>query len=128
MLTAAWCLKGMALHASVTGLHIVELGGIDDIRFALMIHMIASRPMTSFAADVPLRDLLCVDVVIQSCGNYIVRSRTTRRALQSSSEKNWTYNSDVFCDLVAVRQHWIFGNELRHRGAAPFLRILQAAD
>src|SRR6202161_2972412 len=54
----------VALDAGVVGLHIAELGGIDDVRPALMLHVLAARAVAFLAANVPLRDFLGVDVVI----------------------------------------------------------------
>src|SRR4029077_5244935 len=54
----------MTLNAGVGCLHIIEFGWIDDVRLTLVLHVIAARTMAALAPDVPLRDLLRVDVVV----------------------------------------------------------------
>jgi len=54
----------VALDTGVVGLHIVKLGRIDDIRAAPVLYVIAAGAVAFLAANVPLRDFLGVDIVI----------------------------------------------------------------
>src|SRR5260370_30386459 len=54
----------MALDAGVVGADIVHAGRIHSVAASGMLHVLASRTVAAFAADVPLRDLLGVDVVV----------------------------------------------------------------
>src|SRR5579859_4834796 len=54
----------MALNASVIRSEIVHSRRVESIAECWVGDMLASRPVASFAADVPLGDLLCMDVVV----------------------------------------------------------------
>jgi hypothetical protein len=55
---------GVALNAGVGCLHIVELGGVNDMRGSRMRRVITAGPVTALASDVPLRHCLGVDIVV----------------------------------------------------------------
>src|ERR1700687_4475601 len=54
----------MALNASIIRSEIVHSCRVESIAQRGVSDMLASRPVAAFAADVPLGDLLCVDVVV----------------------------------------------------------------
>ena len=64
---------GVALDAGVVGLHIVKLGGIDDIRLAPVLDVIAAGAVAFLAANVPLGDFLGVDIVIDRVASIAER-------------------------------------------------------
>ena len=53
----------MALDAGVAGLDIAQVRGIQNISAGWMLDVLAAGAVATFAADVPLGDLFCVDVV-----------------------------------------------------------------
>src|SRR5690348_895860 len=53
----------MALNAGIAGRHVVHVSGIDDVGARGMCDMFAAGAMAAFAANVPLSDLLCVNVI-----------------------------------------------------------------
>ena len=63
----------VTLDAGVVRLHIVELGGIDDIRLTLVLYVIAAGTVASLAANVPFRDFLGVDIVIDRVASIAER-------------------------------------------------------
>jgi hypothetical protein len=71
----------MALDAGVIGLHIVKRGWIDDIRLALVLDVIAAGTVASLAPNVPLRDFLGVDIVIDRVAAIAADQRLSTKAL-----------------------------------------------
>src|SRR6266481_8629245 len=55
---------GMTLDTGVAGRDIIHMRRIQNVVARGTLHMFTSRPVASFAADVPLRHLFGVDVVI----------------------------------------------------------------
>src|SRR5579871_1172470 len=53
----------MALNAAVVSSHVVHVRGVKDVGSQGMRDVFASWTMAFFAADIPLRHLLCLDVV-----------------------------------------------------------------
>src|ERR1700722_1025720 len=54
----------MALNAGVVRGHVVHLCRIEDVGACGMGNVFAARTVAAFAADIPLRNLLGVDVVV----------------------------------------------------------------
>src|SRR6267143_702281 len=54
----------MALDASVIGFHIVHARGIENVAARGMFNMVAAGSVAALAADVPLQDLLGMNVVV----------------------------------------------------------------
>src|SRR5258707_15115081 len=54
----------MALNAGIAGGYIIQLRRIEDVATSGMGDMFAPGTVAAFAADIPFRDLLCVDVEI----------------------------------------------------------------
>src|SRR5579872_6796999 len=53
----------MALDAGIAGRHVVQMSGIDNVGARGMCDMFAAGAMAAFAANVPLGDLFCVNVI-----------------------------------------------------------------
>ncbi len=55
---------GVALDASIVGLDVVHVGGIEDVGAGGIRGVLATGAVAALTAYVPLGDLLCADVVI----------------------------------------------------------------
>src|SRR4029077_18368546 len=68
----------VALDAHIVRAHIVKTSGVDDVRLRGARNVSTARAVAPLAADVPLRDRVCLDVVVHRVAAVAERSRWTR--------------------------------------------------
>src|SRR5579872_7436467 len=55
---------GMALHADIVGVDVIEAGGVQDVRAGWMLNMRGAGSVAFFTADIPFRYRFGLDVVV----------------------------------------------------------------
>ena len=60
----SWFPLRVALNADIVCPHIIELRRVDDRRLVRVLHVRAARSVALFAADIPFRRRLRLDVVV----------------------------------------------------------------
>src|ERR1700674_5284192 len=66
---------GMTLDTGIACRNIIHSRRIQNVSARWMLHMLAARPVTFFTANVPLRNLFGVDVVVDRVASVAGRTR-----------------------------------------------------